>query len=148
MSERISLAQWTALGLVAGLLACADTPTSPDQVPAPALAVVTDNPFPGAAIVAGSCQVGKRDAMKAKLSWVVPEGGLPVQSFLLWLVREDGSARQITRKVLGSPRWSGVAAGFEYQEYGPWVLARLELYAGNPDYPAPKTTIEVPCSTN
>jgi hypothetical protein len=38
-----------------------------------------------------------------------------------------------------------VAAGFEYEKNGPWRRARLELYSGAPDYPAPKTTIVVPC---
>lgn len=139
---------------IAGLLACTDPSTAPDQAPAPAMNVVATEisgdggPFPTAVVEAGStCSLGKRGEMKANLNWQV-SGDTPVKSFLLWLESDvkDVPDRQLTRKVLGSPRSSGVAAGFEYQKNGPWHRARLELYSGAPDYPAPATTIVVPCN--
>jgi hypothetical protein len=135
-----------------GVLACSDPVTGPETIPPPTFAIVDAAiagdglPFVGAVVLGGSsCSVGKRGEMKANLYWQVPDGPR-VQSLLLWLERADGSQRQVSRKVLGSPRSSGVAAGFEYQEHGRWVVARLELYAGAPDYTAPRTTIRVPCS--
>jgi hypothetical protein len=139
---------------IVGLLACADPSTAPDRGPAAELNLVaseitgTGGQYDGdAAVLAGStCTLGKRGDMKANLKWQV-SGDTPVKSFLLWLESDTEGVpdRQLTRKVLGSPRWSGVAAGFEYEKNGPWHRARLELYSGAPDYPAPKTTIVVPC---
>ncbi len=143
------------LVLGAAVAACAESPTVPlaDEGVVPSFVVLasdvagTDGPFAGQAVVlaGSSCELGRRQEMRVRLDWQVT-GSTPVQSFLLWLERADGSDRQVTRKVLGKPRMSGVAAGFEYQREGPWVRARLELYDGSPDYPgALRTTIYVPC---
>lgn len=132
------------LALTLGALACSEPPTSPEAAP-PLLSVsASTDPFPGASLDArSSCALGRRGDMRAELYWNVP-GPEPVQSFLLWL-EADGFERQLTRKVLGKPRLSGVAAGFEYDKYGPWKRARLELYAGAPDYDAPKTVLTLNC---
>jgi len=135
--------------VAAGAVAYRDLGTSPEVARA-ALFTHESNvsgdggPFPDARVQVGSyCRPGKRDRMDARLYWNT--GSDRVRSVLLWLERADGSERQLTRKVLGSPRSSGVAAGFEYQSNGPWAKARLELFDGAPDYSAPKTTIEIAC---
>ncbi|HEX9165824.1 MAG TPA: hypothetical protein VF862_07915 [Gemmatimonadales bacterium] len=149
MTTNIPSRRWAVLTLAIGALACDDPATSPAVALAPLFAIESavqgdGAPFTDAQVLVGSyCKLGKRDKMEARLYWET--GSDKVQSFLLWLERADGSQRQLTRKVLGSPRTSGVAAGFEYQSNGPWVKARLELYAGAPDYSAPKTTIEIDC---
>jgi len=104
----------------------------------------TGGPFPGAEVRVGSyCRPGKRDKMQARLYWTT--GGDKVGSVLLWLEAANGSARQVASEILDSPRARGVATGLENQAHGPWVRARLELYAGPPDYAADKTTIEIAC---
>jgi hypothetical protein len=137
------------LTLVVAALACDDPATSPETALAPSLAVLgsdevgTEGPYAGAVVKAGSyCSLGKRGQMEARLNW--DAGTAKVQSFLLWLDGPNGT-RQLTRKVLGSPRTSGVAAGFEYQKNGPWNQARLELFDGAPDYTA-AYTITIPCN--
>lgn len=141
--SRVRLA---ALALTLGALACSAPPTSPEAAQSPLLSVsASTDPFPGASLDArSSCALGRRGDMRAELYWNVP-GPEAVQSFLLWL-EADGFERQLTRKVLGKPRLSGVAAGFEYDKYGPWKRARLELYAGAPDYDAPKTVLTLTCT--
>jgi hypothetical protein len=150
MSPKYLSVRFVALALAGSALACGNTPTSPEGAPPPSLAVVAvdvvgvGGPFSGAVVKAGSyCTLGKRNQMEARLYW--DTGAAKVQSFLLWLDGPNGS-RELTRKVLGSPRTSGVAAGFEYQKNGPWTQVRLELFAGAPDYTAPRTRITVPCS--
>jgi len=149
MTTNIPSLRWAVLTLAVSAMACDDPATSPAVALAPLFAIESSvegdgEPFPSAVVLPGSyCKLGKRGQMEARLYW--DTGSDKVQSFLLWLESADGPERQLTRKVLGSPRSSGVAAGFEYQKYGDWVTARLELFAGAPDYSAPKTTIEIDC---
>jgi hypothetical protein len=104
----------------------------------------TGGPFPGAEVRVGSyCRPGKRDKMQARLYWTT--SGDKVGSALLWLEAPDGSARLVASEVLETPRASGVVAGAGHQTNGPWVRARLELFAGAADYAADKTTIEIDC---
>ena len=135
--------------VAAGAVAYRDLGTSPEVARA-ALFTHESNvsgdggPFPDARVQVGSyCRPGKRDRMDARLYW--DTGSDRVRSVLLWLEAADGSARQVSREVLDSPRASGVAAGREDGAHGPWVRARLELFAGPPDYAAEKTTIEIAC---
>jgi hypothetical protein len=138
-----------ALCVATGAVAYRDLGTSPAVARASLFATESSvsghgGPFPGAQVQVGSyCRPGKRDKMQARLYWAT--AGDKVGSVVLWLEAADGSARQVASEALDTPRHSGVAAGSEYQVHGPWVRARLELFAGAADYAADKTTIEIDC---
>lgn len=140
-----------ALCVAAGALAYHDLGTSPVVARASLFATESSvsghgGPFPGAQVRVGSyCRPGKRDKVQARLYW--DAGSDQVGSVLLWLEAADGSARQVASEVLDPPRHRGVVAGSEHQLHGPWVRARLELFAGTADYAADKTTIEIVCDS-